>query len=153
MSWRIRNLRFYIKKEAVISSKARNPVGLSALNVSHCAVGDFSLHFVPFEMTITSWVEYAQYWVYIMTNQSRTLYTGVTSNLVRRVFEHRSKQIEGFTKRYSITQLVYFEEHNNIRLAITREKQIKDWARAKKIVLIEGFNSQWRDLGDEILRQ
>jgi putative endonuclease len=88
------------------------------------------------------------YYVYIMTNHSRTLYTGVTNDLVRRVAEHKAKQIPGFTQRYNITQLVYYEATPDVRSAIEREKQIKGWLRAKKIALIESVNPDWRDLSE-----
>ncbi len=68
-----------------------------------------------------------QYYVYIMTNRSRTFYVGMTNNLERRVYEHKHKSIEGFTKKYNITQLVYFEAFDNVYQAIAREKQAKDW--------------------------
>ena len=87
-----------------------------------------------------------QYHVYIMTNRSRTLYTGVTNNLKRRVYEHKRKLIPGFTSKYNITQLVYFETTEDIRVAISREKQIKGWLRIKKIGLIESMNPKWNDL-------
>lgn len=90
-----------------------------------------------------------QYYVYIMTNHSRTLYTGVTNDLQRRVLEHKRKQIPGFTQKYNITQLVYYEETPDVKTAIAREKQIKGWLRSKKIALIESLNSGWRDLSDE----
>jgi len=83
-----------------------------------------------------------QYYVYIMTNKSKTLYTGVTDNLERRVYEHKNKLVEGFTKRYNITKLVYYEETNNVQSAIEREKQIKGWLRRRKIALIEINESQ-----------
>ncbi|NMC11803.1 MAG: GIY-YIG nuclease family protein [Chloroflexi bacterium] len=89
------------------------------------------------------------YYVYIMTNHSRTLYTGVTNDLFRRVLEHKQKVIPGFTKKYNITKLVYFEEMNDIREAITREKQIKGWLRSKKIALIEEVNPDWEDLSTD----
>lgn len=89
------------------------------------------------------------YYVYIMTNPSKTLYTGVTNNLSRRVYEHKSKIIEGFTKKYNITKLVYYEETDDISVAIAREKQIKGWLREKKIKLIESVNPAWKDLGQE----
>ena len=73
-----------------------------------------------------------QYFVYIMTNTSRTLYTGVTNDLVRRVYEHKNKIIPGFTSRYNISQLVYFEETSDVQTALAREKEIKGWRRAKK---------------------
>ena len=90
-----------------------------------------------------------QYYVYIMTNRSRTFYLGVTNNLERRVYEHKHKLAEGFTKRYKITQLVYFEAFNNITQAIAREKQVKDWRREKKIALIQSLNPTWSDLASE----
>jgi len=90
-----------------------------------------------------------QYWVYIMTNKSCTLYTGVTNNLPRRVYEHQHKLVPGFTSKYNITMLVYYEEFTDVREAIAREKQIKGWLRAKKIALIETMNPEWRDLSTE----
>jgi len=89
-----------------------------------------------------------QYYVYIMTNRSKTLYTGVTNDLTRRVYEHKNKMIDGFTKKYNITKLVYFEETNDILSAITREKQIKGWLRSKKIALIGSVNPKWEDLSE-----
>ncbi len=90
-----------------------------------------------------------QYYVYIMTNKSRTLYTGVTSNLIRRVYEHKNKLIDGFTKKYNITKLIYYELTNEVTSAIAREKQIKGWLRKKKFALIESMNPQWKDLSEE----
>ena len=87
-----------------------------------------------------------QYYVYIMTNSSRTLYTGMTSNLKQRVYQHKHKLVHGFTARYNITQLVHFETTPDVKAAIAREKQIKGWLRAKKIALIESANPEWRDL-------
>jgi putative endonuclease len=87
-----------------------------------------------------------QYYVYIMTNKSRTLYAGVTNNLERRIYEHKHQMGSTFTTRYNITRLVYFEVFAEIRDAIAREKQIKGWLRAKKIALIESVNPKWRDL-------
>jgi putative endonuclease len=89
-----------------------------------------------------------QYYVYIMTNRSKTLYTGVTNDLMRRVYEHKNKMIEGFTKKYNITKLVYYEETNDIQVAISREKQIKGCLRGKKIALIESLNPKWNDLNE-----
>jgi putative endonuclease len=86
------------------------------------------------------------YYVYIMTNKSRTLYTGVTNNLERRVSEHKLKLIPGFTRQYNLTRLVYFEVFGDIRSAIGREKQIKGWLRAKKVALIIAGNPPWQDL-------
>jgi putative endonuclease len=90
-----------------------------------------------------------QYYVYIMTNRSKTLYTGVTNDLIRRVCEHKNKIIDGFTKKYNITKLVFYEETKDIRAAIEREKQIKGWLRSKKIALIESVNPKWEDLSKE----
>ena len=86
------------------------------------------------------------YYVYIMASKSRTLYIGVTGNLERRVFEHKSKLVEGFTRKYNVTELVYYEETNDVQNAIAREKQLKGWLRAKKIALIESLNPEWKDL-------
>jgi putative endonuclease len=92
------------------------------------------------------------YYVYIMTNRSRTLYVGVTNDLERRVYQHKQKQIPGFTAKYNITQLVYYEETGDVLAAIAREKTIKGWLRAKKIALVESVNPQWQDFSDtEIL--
>jgi putative endonuclease len=90
-----------------------------------------------------------EYYVYIMTNKSRTLYTGVTNDLMRRVYEHKNKLIKGFTGRYNIQHLVYYETSSNIDSAIAREKQIKGWLRAKKIALIDSINPEWKDLSEE----
>ncbi|MGK9369500.1 GIY-YIG nuclease family protein [Melioribacter sp. Ez-97] len=89
------------------------------------------------------------YYVYIMTNKSKTLYTGVTNNLIRRVYEHKNKLISGFTSKYNITKLIYYEEFNDVKKAIKREKQIKGWLRKKKIELIEKENPEWEDLSKE----
>jgi putative endonuclease len=89
-----------------------------------------------------------QYYVYIMSNVARTIYTGVTNDLERRVYEHKHKLIEGFTSKYDLTWLVYYAETNDIREAITREKQIKGWIRAKKVALIEETNPGWLDLSE-----
>lgn len=85
---------------------------------------------------------------YIMTNKSKTLYTGVTSDLVKRVWQHKNKIADGFTKKYNITKLVYFELAESIESAIIREKQIKGWLRSKKIALIEKQNPLWKDLSE-----
>ncbi|OGW07233.1 MAG: excinuclease ABC subunit C [Nitrospinae bacterium RIFCSPLOWO2_01_FULL_39_10] len=92
-----------------------------------------------------------QYYIYIMTNQNNTtIYTGITNNLKRRVFEHKEKLVEGFTKRYNITKLVYYEVFGDVSSAILREKQIKGGSRAKKIALIKGLNKGWKDLYNEL---
>ncbi len=91
------------------------------------------------------------YFVYIMTNKHKTaLYTGVTNSLHRRVYEHKSGSGSKFTKRYDLTNLVYFEITNEIRVAIWREKQIKAGSRKHKINLIESINPEWKDLADEL---
>jgi len=92
-----------------------------------------------------------KYYVYIMTNKSKTLYTGITNDIGRRVFEHKNKLIRGFTKRYNITRLVYCESVDNVNAAISREKQIKGWLRSKKIALVEADNPDWKDLSEEWL--
>ena len=88
-------------------------------------------------------------YVYIMTNRSGTLYTGVTNDIARRVYEHKNHLVPGFTSRYNIDRLVYFENTSEITSAIAREKQIKGWLRAKKIALIESINPEWRDLSED----
>jgi putative endonuclease len=89
-----------------------------------------------------------EYYVYIMTNRSGTLYTGVTSNLERRMDEHKQKLVEGFTKKYNIDMLVYYEVTNDVREALEREKQVKAWRRSRRLDLIESMNPDWRDLSD-----
>ena len=84
-----------------------------------------------------------------MTNRSKVLYIGVTSDLTRRVYQHKKKLVDGFTKRYNLTRLVYYEAGDDIRSAIQREKQIKGWLRSRKIELIEAMNPQWDDLSEE----
>ncbi len=84
-----------------------------------------------------------------MTNGVRTLYIGVTNDLMRRVFEHKEKLAQGFTKKYNITMLVYFETGSDVQAAIAREKQLKSWRRSKKIALIESSNPQWKDISLE----
>ena len=92
-----------------------------------------------------------QYYVYIMTNKNnRVLYTGVTNDLKRRVYEHKEKLIGGFTRRYNITKLVYYEIFRDSETAILREKQIKAGSRQKKIDLINNNNREWMDLYEEI---
>ena len=89
-----------------------------------------------------------QFYVYIMTNRSRTLYIGVTNNLERRVYEHKSESIDGFTRRYRMNRLVYFDATTSVEGAISREKELKGWRRSKKINLIEQANPGWKDLSD-----
>lgn len=92
-----------------------------------------------------------QYYIYIMTNKrNTTVYTGVTNALKRRVYEHKEKRVDGFTKKYNITKLVYYEVFEDIENAILREKQIKGGSRQKKIELINSMNKEWRDLYEEL---
>jgi putative endonuclease len=89
------------------------------------------------------------YYVYILASKRNgTLYVGVTNNLERRVVEHKTKNSEGFTEKYNVNMLVYFEDTGNVVSAIEREKQIKKWNRKWKIELIEKFNSDWKDLSE-----
>ena len=93
-----------------------------------------------------------QYYIYIITNfENGTLYTGVTNNLVRRVYEHRNKLVDGFTKKYDLNKLVYYEISDTIEVAILREKQIKGGSRKKKLALINNFNKKWEDLYEAII--
>ena len=84
-----------------------------------------------------------------MASASRVIYVGVTSDLLRRVLEHKQKQTPGFTGKYNVTRLVYFEEGGDIELAIAREKEIKSWRRSKKIALIQSINPTWDDLAED----
>ncbi len=88
------------------------------------------------------------YFVYILASKSRRLYVGVTNNLERRMFEHKSKLVDGFTKQYNIDRLVHFEDTVDVLSAISREKQIKGWARDKKVALIEAHNPAWENLSE-----
>ena len=89
-----------------------------------------------------------EYYVYIMTNRSGTLYTGVTNGLLARVLQHKNAPQTTFTGRYKLDRLVYFESTPDISVAIAREKQIKGWTRQKKIALIASLNPKWLDLSD-----
>lgn len=93
-----------------------------------------------------------QSYIYMMTNfTNTTIYTGVTNNLVRRVYEHKNKLVKGFTSRYNLTKLVYYEVFDNISQAIQREKQIKGGSRKDKEILINSMNKKWKDLYDSII--
>jgi len=95
----------------------------------------------------------ADYWVYVLTNVPRgTLYVGITNDLVRRAHEHREGSVSGFSKRYRLKMLVYFERYNTPREAIQREKNIKHWSRQWKLQLVEGANPRWRDLLNDVAR-
>ena len=94
-----------------------------------------------------------QFWVYILASRpGGTLYVGVTNNLIRRIYEHRQGLVEGFTRRYGVKMLVYYEQHDTAVAAIQREKNIKHWSREWKIDLIVASNPDWRDLYEEIVR-
>ena len=88
-----------------------------------------------------------QYYIYIITNHNNTVtYTGVTNDLKRRIYEHKEKLVDGFTKKYNINKLVYYEVFDDVENAITREKQIKGGSRSKKVNLVESINKSWKDL-------
>ena len=90
------------------------------------------------------------YCVYILTNwNGKVMYIGVTNNLERRLYEHRHQLVDGFTGRYNVHKLVYYEQEGDVRAAIAREKQLKGWSRKKKDALIAGMNPMWRDLSEE----
>jgi len=90
-----------------------------------------------------------QYYVYILTNKTnKVLYIGVTNDLVRRMFEHKNKIVEGFSKKYNLTKLVYYEATINVESAISREKQLKNWHRDWKMNLVNERNPDWRDLSE-----
>ena len=90
------------------------------------------------------------YFVYILSNwDDSVLYIGVTNNLSRRLYEHRNHLVDGFTKKYNVHKLIYFEFTNDVNSAISREKQLKGWTRKKKIALIEKTNPEWKDLSAE----
>jgi len=91
-----------------------------------------------------------QYFVYLLTNNSGALYVGFTSNLKNRIWEHKNKVIKGFTEKYNIDKIIYFEQTESVYSAIQREKQLKGWTRKKKIALFEKENPDWRDLYDEL---
>ncbi len=91
------------------------------------------------------------YWVYILcSKRNGTLYVGVTNDLGRRVLEHRMGAVPGFTRRYDVKSLAWYEEHGDVNEAIAREKAVKRWDRAWKLALIERMNPQWRDLFDDL---
>jgi len=89
-----------------------------------------------------------KFWVYILSSRSGTLYVGITGFFSRRIHQHKYDSIEGFTKKYQCHRLVYYESHQDVQVAIAREKQIKRWSREKKITLIERVNPRWEDLAE-----
>jgi putative endonuclease len=90
------------------------------------------------------------YFVYIMASHSRVIYVGMTNDLRRRVAQHQQKLVEGFTQKYNVTRLVYYEMTEEVHAALEREKQIKAWRRSKKVALIESMNPRWKDLSGEL---
>ena len=92
---------------------------------------------------------YYKFWVYILTSQTGTLYIGITGHLAHRIHQHKIDSIEGFTKRYQVHRLVYFESYDQVESAISREKQLKGWRRDKKKALIEKTNPRWQDLAEQ----
>jgi putative endonuclease len=91
------------------------------------------------------------YWVYLLTKwNNKVMYVGVTNDLERRIYEHKNKLVDGFTKKYNISKLVYFEETIDVVAAISREKEIKRWRREKKDKLVNGRNPMWQDLSEEL---
>jgi putative endonuclease len=89
------------------------------------------------------------YFIYIMTNwNNKVIYIGITNDLIRRVYEHKNKLVEGFTKKYNVNKLVYYEHFFDINEAIHREKELKKWRREKKNRLVENLNIEWKDLSD-----
>ena len=94
------------------------------------------------------------YYVYILTNKTnKVLYIGVTNDLLRRVNEHKQKIVRGFTSKYNVNKLVYYEYADYIWSALEREKQLKNWKRSWKIDLVNSFNSEWRDLYDQLIKE
>jgi putative endonuclease len=91
------------------------------------------------------------YFVYILSSKNKVLYVGMTDNLSRRTFEHKKGLVDGFTKRYNVNKLVYYEVHSDLRSALKREKQLKNWHREWKINLIESVNKGWKDLYPDIV--
>ena len=90
-----------------------------------------------------------KYWVYILSSRSGTLYVGLTGFFERRIYQHKYDTIEGFTRKYQCHRLVYYESYQQVRVAISREKQLKRWRREKKITLVQKFNPRWQDLAEK----
>lgn len=112
--------------------------------------GDFSMRFVFHQIFVE--MTDKQYYVYIITNKyNTTLYIGVTNNLLRRIHEHKNKLVDGFSEKYNLTKLVYYEGGSDINTLLNREKQLKKWRREKKIQLIEKLNASWDDLFYELI--
>lgn len=94
-----------------------------------------------------------KYYVYILTNKNNTtLYIGITNDLKRRIYEHKNKLVDGFTKKYYLVKLIYFEEYDDVLQSLSREKQLKKWSRIKKEKLINIVNPKWKDLSEDIYK-
>jgi putative endonuclease len=97
-------------------------------------------------------MEEKSYYVYLLTNwNNKVMYVGITNDLVRRIYEHKEKFVKGFTEKYNVTKLVYYEQTPDISEALNREKEIKKWRREKKNRLVVNTNPQWRDLSEDFL--
>lgn len=93
------------------------------------------------------------YYIYVISNwNNKVIYVGMTNDIERRIYEHKNKIFEGFSKKYNLNKLVYYEHTNDVNAAIRREKEIKKWRREKKNKLIESMNPEWKDLADELLK-
>ena len=93
-----------------------------------------------------------EYYVYLLTNwNNKVIYVGVTNDLQRRIYEHKEKKVKGFTEKYKVNKLVYFEQTTEIEVALNREKEMKKWRREKKDKLVENINPSWRDLSKDFL--
>jgi len=98
-----------------------------------------------------NWSKYKLYFVYILSNKSNNVtYIGITNNLARRVYEHKNKMVEGFTSKYNVDKLIYYEEYKETQYALNREKQLKGWTKVKKANLINKLNPEWKDLYNQI---
>jgi len=112
---------------------------------------DLALNIIKLESGFN--MDEKNYYIYILTNfQNNIFYVGVTSDLIKRVFQHKNKLVKGFTEKYNVYKLVYFELHSDINEAILVEKRLKKWKREFKIKLIEKLNPEWNDLYNEIIR-
>ena len=130
-------------------------MGPKAQDLLRCCVSEAKQNIQQVDSACKAGIQYNEsmknYYVYILASKRNgTLYTGVTNNLSRRTYEHKESLIDGFTKKYNVKILVYYEQTNDIRNAIAREKCIKRWKRAWKIKLIEETNPQWEDLSLEL---
>ena len=104
---------------------------------------------IPSESEGSAGMHFKAMYVYLLASKTRCLYVGVTNDLVRRVWQHRARAVPGFTKKYSVTRLVYYEAFSDPAVAIRREKQLKSWARVKKLALVESMNPAWVDYAED----